>query len=77
MTVLTVNTPAHPENVQFDFSGTDGKLRDFLKEGADGKTVLLKKGAEAGSYEVRVSVVDGGADTYSNIDGAIYVIEVK
>lgn len=77
MTVLTVNTPAHPENVQFDFSGTDGKLRDFLKEGADGKTVLLKKGAEAGSYEVRASVVDGGADTYSNIDGAIYVIEVK
>ena len=77
VTVLTVDTPAHPDNVQFDFSGTDERLRQYLKEGADGKTVLLEKGAEAGAYEVRVFVIDGGEDTYANIDGEIHALEVK
>ena len=77
VTVLTVDTPAHPDNVQFDFSGTDERLRQYLMEGADGKTVVLEKGAEAGTYEIRVDVVDGGEDTYANIDGEIHSIEVK
>ena len=66
VTVLTVDTPAHPDNVQFDFSGTDESLRKYLKEGADGKTVVLEKGAEAGTYEIRVNVIDGGEDTYAH-----------
>ena len=66
VTVLTVDTPAHPDNVQFDFSGTDERLRKYLKEGADGKTVVLEKGAEAGTYEIRVNVIDGGEDTYAH-----------
>ncbi|MBQ9038704.1 MAG: hypothetical protein IJ119_04365 [Clostridia bacterium] len=66
VTVLTVDTPAHPDNVQFDFSGTDERLRQYLKEGADGKTVVLEKGAEAGAYEIRVDVIDGGEDTYAH-----------
>lgn len=77
VTVLTVDTPAHPDNVQFDFSGTDERLRQYLKEGADGKTVVLEKGAEAGNYEIRVDVIDGGEDTYANIDGEIHALEVK
>ncbi len=77
VTVLTVDTPAHPDNVQFDFSGTDERLRQYLKEGADGKTVVLEKGAEAGAYEIRVDVIDGGEDTYANIDGEIHALEVK
>ena len=77
VTVLTVDTPAHPDNVQFDFSGTDESLRQYLKEGADGKTVVLDKGAVAGAYEIRVDVIDGGEDTYANIDGEIHAIEVK
>ncbi len=77
VTVLTVDTPAHPDNVQFDFSGTDERLRQYLKEGADGKTVVLEKGAEAGTYEIRVDVIDGGEDTYANIDGEIHALEVK
>ena len=77
VTALTVDTPAHPDNVQFDFSGTNESLRKYLKVGADGKTVVLEKGAEAGAYEIRVSVIDGGEDTYANIDGEIYALEVK
>ena len=77
VTVLTVNTPAHRENVSFDFSGTGETLRKYLKAAPDGKTVVLEKGAEPGSYEIRVSVVDGGEDTYSNIDGESFAFEVK
>ncbi len=77
VTALKVDTPAHPDNVQFDFSGTNENLRQYLKAAPDGKTVVLEKGAEAGIYEIRVSVIDGGEDTYANIDGDVYVIEVK
>lgn len=77
VTVVTVNTPAHPDNVKFDFTGTNEDLRKYLKEGADGKTVVLEKGAEAGTYEIQVSVIDGGEDTYANIDGEIHTVEVK
>lgn len=77
VTALTVDTPAHPENVQFDFSGTNENLQQYLKVGANGKTVALEKGAEAGTYVIRVSVIDGGEDTYANIDGETYTIEVK
>ena len=77
VTVLTVDTPAHPDNVRFDFSATDAALLDSISEGNDGKSVLLKKGAAAGSYKIAVSVIDGGEDTYTNIDGETYVIEVR
>ena len=77
VTVLTVFTPAHPDNVQFDFSGTDENLRQYLAEGPDGRTVRLAKGAEAGTYQIVVSVIDGGEDTYANIDGETFAIVVK
>ena len=77
VTVLTVDTPAHPDNVQFDFTGTNEDLRKYLKESADGKSVVLEKGAEAGAYEIQVFVIDGSEDTYANIDGEIHAFEVK
>lgn len=77
VTVLTVDTPAHPDNVQFDFTGTNEDLRQYLKEGADGKSVVLEKGAGAGAYEIQVFVIDGSEDTYANIDGEIHAFEVK
>lgn len=77
VTVLTVDTPAHPDNVQFDFSATDPALRDSLAPGSDGKSVVLKKGATPGTYSIAVNVIDGGEDTYANIDGETWVIEVK
>ena len=77
VTVLTVDTPAHPDNVQFDFSATEEALRDNLAPGSDGKSVLLKKGAAPGTYTIVVSVIGGGEDTYSNIDGETCVISVE
>ena len=77
VTVLTVDTPAHPDNVQFDFSATDPALRDSLAPGSDGKSVVLKKGAAPGTYSIAVNVIGGSADTYANIDGETYMIEVK
>ena len=77
LTVLTVDTPAHPDNVRFDFSATDAALRDSLVPGSDGKSVLLKHGAAPGSYSITVNVIGGGADTYANIDGEVFVIDVK
>ncbi|MBQ8136333.1 MAG: hypothetical protein IJ174_02775 [Clostridia bacterium] len=76
MTVLTVNTPAHPDNVQFDFSATEEGLQENLKVYGDGRSVQLVKGAPAGTYTITVSVIDGGEDTYSNIDSETYVIVV-
>ncbi len=77
VTVLTVKTPAHPDNVQFDFAATDEALRGSLHISGDGRSVQLLKGAAAGTYTITVSVVEGAEDTYSNIDGETYVIEVK
>ena len=77
VTVLTVKTPAHPDNVRFDFTATDEALRDSLHISGDGRSVQLLKGAVAGTYTITVSVVEGAEDTYTNIDGETYVIEVK
>ena len=77
VTVLTVETPAHPDSVTFDFTGTDEALRGLLRVGDDGKSVLLGRGAPAGAYTVAVTVAGGEADTYANIDAETYVIEVK
>ena len=77
VTVLTVHTPAHPDNVQFDFTATEEALRDNLHISGDGRSVQLLKGAAAGTYTITVSVAGGAEDTYSNIDGETYVIEVK
>lgn len=77
VTVLTVHTPAHPDNVKFDFSATDGALQDSLRISGDGRSVVLKKGAAAGDYTITVSVVDGAEDTYTNIESESYTIVVK
>jgi len=77
MTVLTVNTPAHPDNVQFDFSATEEALRGNLATGSDGRSVLLKKDAAPGTYTVVVHVIGGSEDTYSTIDGETCVISVE
>lgn len=77
VTVLTVDTPAHPDNVQFDFSTTDAALRDSLVPGSDGKSVLLKQGAAPGSYSITVNVIGGAEDTYANIDSEVFVVDVK
>ena len=77
VTVLTVRTPAHPDSVRFDFTATEEALRGSLHVSGDGRSVQLLKGAAAGTYTITVSVVEGAEDTYSNIDGETYVIEVK
>ena len=77
MTILTANTPAHPENVAFDFTGTADNLRQYLETGDDGRSVTLKQGAEAGSYVVVVTVTGGAEDTYTEIEGESYTVEVK
>lgn len=77
MAILTVNTPAHPENIAFDFTGTAENLRQYLETGDDGRSVILKQGAEAGSYTVKVTVTGGAEDTYTEIEGISYTVEVK
>ncbi len=76
-TILTANTPAHPENVAFDFADTAEDLRQYLEVSEDGKSVILKAGAEAGSYVIKVTVADGAEDTYTDIEGESFTIEVK
>ena len=77
VTVLTVNTAAHPDNIAFDFSDTIENLRQYLEVGADGRSVVLKQGAEAGSYIVGVTVSNGSEDTYTDINADRFTIEVK
>ena len=76
-TVLTANTPAHPDNIAFDFSGTAENLQQYLAVSDDGRSVVMKQGAEAGSYLIRVTVSGGGEDTYTDINGESITIEVK
>lgn len=77
MAVLTVKTPAHPENIAFDFTGTAEDLRQYLEVGEDDRSVTLKQGAEAGSYVIKVTVTGGAEDTYTEIKGESYTVEVK
>lgn len=77
MAVLTVKTPAHPENIAFDFTGTAEDLRQYLEVGEDDRSVTLKQGAEAGSYVIKVTVTGGAEDTYTEIEGESYTVEVK
>lgn len=77
MAILTVNTPAHPENIAFDFTGTAENLQLYLETGEDGRSVTLKQGAEAGSYVIKVTVTGGAEDTYTEIKGESYTVEVK
>lgn len=76
-TILTVKTPAHPENIAFDFAGTAEKLRPYLEIGDDGRSVTLKKGAGAGTYVIEVTVSGGAEDTYSEIEGERCTVTVK
>ena len=75
--ILTANTPAHPDNISFDFSGTGESLRQYLETGDDGRTVVLKKGAKAGKYVITVTVSGGAEDTYTDIEGESFTVEVK
>ena len=76
-TVLTVNTPAHPGNIAFDFTLTAENLRQYLEIGDDGRSVALREDAEAGDYVILVTVGGGAEDTYTGIDGESFTIAVK
>lgn len=52
-------------------------LRQDLEVGDDGRTVALKKGAKAGRYVISVTVSGGEEDTYTNIEGESFTVEVK
>ena len=77
VTVLTVDTAAHPDNIAYDFSETAENLRQYLEVGEDGRSVVLKQGAEAGSYVISVTVSGGAEDTYTDINAESFTIEVK
>ena len=38
--------------------------------------MILKKGAEAGSYVIMVTVAGGAEDTYTDIEGESFTVEV-
>ncbi len=75
-TILTANTPAHPENITFDFSETAEALQQYLEISEDGRSVILQKGAAEGSYVIKVTVAGGAEDTYTDIEGESFTITV-